>query len=218
MVLDVPDTRQALRQYASHILRRWKPRVIAVAGSAGKTTAKEAIAEVARLRSPTFRSWRNYNDLLGIPLSLGRLTPEHRVAVLEFGSDHPGEIRELCEMTRPEIGVVLNVSPAHLQYFGDIRTLRDELFELARALPVDGVAILNGLDLATRAWLKIFRQRRCLFGLAESRGSSGDDRGALPLAARHGRPALSHPPASRRRRASRRSNQLLTSFWRAVGG
>ncbi len=114
--------------------------MIAVAGSAGKTTAKEAIAEVASLRAPTFRSWRNYNDLLGIPLSLGRLTPEHRVAVLEFGADHPGEIRELCELTRPEVGVVLNVSPAHLQYFGDVETLAEELFELVRALPANGVA------------------------------------------------------------------------------
>ena len=137
-----------------------------MAGSAGKTTAKEAIAEVASLRAPTFRSWRNYNDLLGIPLSLGRLTPEHRVAVLEFGADHPGEIREVCEMTRPEIGVVLNVSPAHLQYFGDVRTLRDELFELARALPVDGVAILNGDDLATRAMAEDIQAKALLFGLA----------------------------------------------------
>jgi alanine racemase len=145
-VLTVADTRQALRHYASHILRRWKPRVIAVTGSAGKTTAKEAIAEVTGLRAPTFRSWRNYNDLLGIPLSLGRLTPEHRVAVLEFGADRPGEIRELCEMTRPEIGVVLNVSPAHLQYFGDVRTLAGELSEVVRASPPDGVAILNGAD------------------------------------------------------------------------
>jgi alanine racemase len=165
-VLTVPDTRQALRQYASHILRRWKPQVIAVAGSAGKTTAKEAIAEVASLRAPTFRSWRNYNDLLGIPLSLGRLTPEHRVAVLEFGADHPGEIRELCEMTRPEIGVVLNVSPAHLQYFGDISTLAGELSELVRTLPPDGVAILNGLDLATRAIAEDIQTKALLFGLA----------------------------------------------------
>jgi Alr-MurF fusion protein len=145
-VLAVPDTRQALRQYASHILRLWQPRVIAVAGSAGKTTAKEAIAAVASLHAPTFRSWRNYNDLLGIPLSLGRLAPEHRVAVLEFGADRSGEIRELCEMTRPEIGVVLNVSPAHLQYFGDVATLAGELSELVRALPADGLAILNGAD------------------------------------------------------------------------
>jgi len=145
-ILTVLDTRQALRQYASHILQRWRPQVIAVAGSAGKTTAKEAIADVASLRAPTFRSWRNYNDLLGVPLSLGRLTPEHRIAVLEFGADRPGEIRELCELTRPEIGVVLNISPAHLQYFGDVSTLADELFELVRGLPSDGVALLNGAD------------------------------------------------------------------------
>ena len=96
MVLAVPDTRQALRQYACHILRRWKPRVIAVAGSAGKTTAKEAIAEVASLRAPTFRSWRNYNDLLGIPLSLGKLTPEHRIAVLEIRRRPPWRDPRAC--------------------------------------------------------------------------------------------------------------------------
>jgi alanine racemase len=163
VVLAVPDTRRALRQYANYILRRWKPRVIAVAGSAGKTTTKEAIAEVASLRAPTFRSWRNYNDLLGIPLSLGRLTPEHRIAVLEFGSDHPGEIRELCELTRPEIGVVLNVSPAHLQYFGDVATLGDELFDLVRALPENGVAILNGVNPATWAMSLAAKCKTLLF-------------------------------------------------------
>jgi alanine racemase len=165
-VLAVSDTRQALRQYASHILRRWKPRVIAVAGSAGKTTAKEAIAEVANVREPAFRSWRNYNDLLGIPLSLGRLTPEHRVAVLEFGADHPGEIRELCQMTRPEIGVVLNVSPAHLQYFGDVASLRNEVIELVLALPSDGVAIVNGADGLTFSMAASTGVKSLVFALA----------------------------------------------------
>jgi alanine racemase len=165
-ILTVPDTRQALRQYASHILRRWRPQVIAVAGSAGKTTAKEAIADVASLRAPTFRSWRNYNDLLGIPLSLGRLAPEHRIAVLEFGADRPGEIRELCELTRPEIGVVLNVSPGHLQYFGDVATLGGELFELVRALPADGVAILNGADGVTGAMALSTKLKTLVFAWA----------------------------------------------------
>ncbi|HEY7092685.1 MAG TPA: Mur ligase family protein, partial [Ktedonobacterales bacterium] len=172
-VIAVPDTRQALRQYASQILRVWKPQVIAVAGSAGKTTAKEAIAEVASLRAPTFRSWRNYNDLLGIPLSLGRLTPEHRIAVLEFGADRPGEIRELCDMTGPEIGVILNVSQAHLQYFGDIETLGDELFELIRALPADGIAILNGANATTREMAQGIQARPILFGLAGGSATTG---------------------------------------------
>jgi alanine racemase len=165
-VLAISDTRQALRQYASHILRHWKPQVIAVAGSAGKTTAKEAIAEVASLRAPTFRSWRNYNDLLGIPLSLGRLTPEQRVAVLEFGADCPGEIRELCELTRPQIGIVLNISPAHLQYFGDVAAFREELFELVRALPADGVAVLNRADVTLQEMAGGIQARPILFGLA----------------------------------------------------
>jgi alanine racemase len=174
VVLAVSDTRQALRRYASHILRRWKPKVIAIAGSAGKTTAKEAIAEVASLRAPTFRSWRNYNDLLGIPLSLGKLTPEHRVAVLECGADHPGEIRELCEMTRPEIGVVLNVSPAHLQYFGDVETLGAELFELVRALPADGIAILNGVGGSVLAMALSTELKTLVFGQALSFPDSGE--------------------------------------------
>jgi alanine racemase len=167
-VVVVPETRQALRQYAAHILRRWRPRVIAVAGSAGKTTAKEAIADVASLHAPTFRSWRNYNDLLGVPLSLGRLAPEHRIAVLEFGADRPGEIRELCELTRPEIGVALNVSPAHMQYFGDVEALGRELSELIAALPADDVAILNGADPATRAMASITSARPRFIGLDDA--------------------------------------------------
>src|SRR5690242_13054711 len=117
-LLAVSDTRLALRQYAQHILARWRPEVIAVTGATGKTTCKEAIADVLGIQAPTFRSWRNYNDALGLPLSLGRLEPSHRYAVLEMGADHPGEIRELCEMTRPRIAIVTNVGATHLQYFG----------------------------------------------------------------------------------------------------
>jgi alanine racemase len=145
-------------------------------GSAGKTTAKEAIAEVASLRAPTFRSWRNYNDLLGVPLSLGRLTPEHCVAVLEFGVDHPGEIRDLCEMTGPQIGVILNVSPAHLQYFGDVATLRSELFELVLALPSDGIAVINGVGGGVLAMASSTELKTLVFGQAlgfsDSEGSA----------------------------------------------
>src|SRR5579859_5139250 len=111
-VLIVSDTREALRRYAAYILRQWHPTVIAVTGSTGKTTTKEAIADVLGILAPTFRSWRNYNVLLGLPLSLGRLEPMHRFAIVEMGADHPGEIADLCAVTRPQVGVVTNVSPA----------------------------------------------------------------------------------------------------------
>jgi len=150
-LLIVPDTRLALRQYAQHILARWHPEVIAVTGATGKTTCKEAIADVLGIQAPTFRSWRNYNDALGLPLSLGRLEPSHRYAVLEMGADHPGEIRQLCTLTRPRIGVVTNIGASHLQYFGTIARLAEELAELPASLPADGLAVLNADDPRVRA-------------------------------------------------------------------
>jgi Alr-MurF fusion protein len=148
-IVGVADTRLAVRRYAAHVLRVWGPTVVAVTGSAGKTTTKEAIADVLACARPTFRSWRNYNDLLGLPLSLGALEPGQAFAVVEMACDHPGEIADLCEIARPSVGVVTNVSPTHLQYFGTVDALAAELAQLPRALPPDGLAILNGADPAT---------------------------------------------------------------------
>ena len=142
-LLTVASTRDALCRYAHYVLSTWKPTVICVTGGTGKTTTKEAIATVLALHAPTFRSWRNYNDLLGLPLSLGRLEPGHRFAVLELGADHPGEIAALCGVVQPEIGVVTNVSPGHLQYFGSVSELEKELGNLPALLPRTGLAVLN---------------------------------------------------------------------------
>src|SRR5689334_5762507 len=122
-IVVVENTRLALQQYAQGILDRWHPTVIAVTGSVGKTSTKEAIATVLSSKHATFRSWQNYNDLLGIPLSLGRLEPHHKYAVLELGGDHPGEIADLCRIIRPQIGVLTNISPVLLQYFGSMERL-----------------------------------------------------------------------------------------------
>ncbi len=143
----VPDTRIALQHYARYILGRWHPTVIAVTGSTGKTSTKEGIASVLSGTFATFRSWQNYNDLLGIPLSLGRLEERHEYAVLELSCDHPGEIRDLCQITRPRIGVLTNISPAQLQYFGSLERLAEELLMLLVSLPEDGMAIANGDDI-----------------------------------------------------------------------
>ena len=146
----VADTRIALQDYARFILRRWHPTVIAVTGSTGKTTTKEAIATVLSCNFATFKSWQNYNDLLGLPISLGRLEERHEYAVLELGCDHPGEIRDLCQITHPQIGVLTNISPTQLQYFGTLERLAAELGTLLTALPEDGLAIVNGDDALIR--------------------------------------------------------------------
>jgi Alr-MurF fusion protein len=142
----VDDTRMALRQYARYILNLWHPTVIAVTGSTGKTSTKEAIAAVLSSSFATFKSWQNYNDLLGLPLSLGRLEERHEYAVLELGCDHPGEIRELCQIAHPSIGVLTNISPAQLQYFGTLERLAAELCTLLTSLPKTGAGIVNGDD------------------------------------------------------------------------
>jgi alanine racemase len=145
-LITVPDTRVALQHYARYILDLWHPTVIAVTGSTGKTSTKEAIATVLSSTYATFRSWQNYNDLLGIPLSLGRLEERHEYAVLELSCDHPGEIADLCRITNPHIGVLTNISPSQLQYFGTVDRLANELATLLTRLPSDGVAIVNSDD------------------------------------------------------------------------
>lgn len=142
----VADTRIALQQYARAILERWHPTVIAVTGSTGKTSTKEAIATVLSSSFATFRSWQNYNDLLGLPLSLGRLEERHEYAVLELGCDHPGEIADLCRIARPQIGVLTNISPTQLQYFGTAERLAAEFGMLLTLLPEEGRAIVNADD------------------------------------------------------------------------
>ena len=142
----VEDTRIALQRYAHDILQRWHPTVIAVTGSVGKTSTKEAIAHILSGHFATFKSWQNYNDALGLPLSLGRLEERHEYAVLELACDHPGEIRQLCQITQPSIGVLTNISPAQLQYFGTLANLAQEYGQLLTMLPSHGLAIVNGDD------------------------------------------------------------------------
>lgn len=152
-IITVDDTRLALQQYATFILECWHPIVIGVTGSTGKTSTKEAIAAVLSSHFATFKSWQNYNDLLGLPLSLGRLEERHEYAVLELGCDHPGEISDLCRVVNPQIGVLTNISPAQLQYFGSIEALATELGTLLSNLPATGCAIVNYDDERIRSLL-----------------------------------------------------------------
>lgn len=164
-VIAVDDPRMALQRYAAQALRRWAPYVVAVTGGVGKTTTKEALADALGLLGPTFRSWRNYNDLLGLPLSLGRLEPSHRFAVVELGADHPGEIGELCTLAQPHAGVITNVTPTHLQYFDDMERLREEMGRLAAALPSDGVLALDAHDPTSASFARATAAQVAPFGL-----------------------------------------------------
>jgi alanine racemase len=162
-VIAVEEPREALKAYARAALQAWKPLVIAVTGGVGKTTTKEAIADALGALGPTFRSWRNYNDLLGLPLSLGRLDPRDRFAVVEMGADHPGEIAELCAIAHPTIGVVTNTAPTQLQYFGSLDALTEELAQLPASLSPGGLAVLSADDAATPSIAQLSQSPIALF-------------------------------------------------------
>jgi UDP-N-acetylmuramoyl-tripeptide--D-alanyl-D-alanine ligase len=127
-----------------------------VTGSVGKTTTRHLLHTVLSQRFPGVQSPRNFNNEIGVPLSLLQITADDEFAVLELGASRVGDVRLLCAAARPEVGVVTRIAPAHLAHFGDIDTIARTKGELLESLPSSGFAVLNGDDdrvrsLATRA-------------------------------------------------------------------
>lgn len=163
-VLVVGDTQQALLDYARHILAERQVEVIGVTGSVGKTSTKEAIASLLARRQPVFRNPGNYNGRFGLPIALGELEPDQRLAVLEMACDGFDEIRQLAEITRPRTGVVTSIGPSHLAYFGSVEQIAREKGRLLEALPPDGLAVLNADDPLVMSLAERTRARRITFG------------------------------------------------------
>jgi UDP-N-acetylmuramoyl-tripeptide--D-alanyl-D-alanine ligase len=148
--LRVEDGLQALWSLADWQRRQFAGRVIAVTGSVGKTTTRLMIDAVLRSKFSGVTCPHNYNNEIGVPMSLLRLEREHRYAALELGASAAGEIGKLATLCRPEIGVITRIGEAHLGGFGSQREIAHAKAELLAALPDDGVAVLNGDD----PWLR----------------------------------------------------------------
>jgi Alr-MurF fusion protein len=145
-VLVVPDTVVAMERYGAFVVRAWKPRVVAVTGTVGKTTTKELVAEVLSRKFSVFRTPGNFSGRYGLAVALGGLRPEHEVAVVEMATGHFGELAAMCAIAPPEVGVVTAVGPAHLQSFETVDGVAREKASLVEHLPATGLAVLNGDD------------------------------------------------------------------------
>jgi UDP-N-acetylmuramoyl-tripeptide--D-alanyl-D-alanine ligase len=203
-VIRVADALAALQALATAWRSRFDPLVVGVTGSIAKTSTKEAVAAVLAHRFPTLRNEGNLNNEIGLPLTVLRLGPEHRAAVLEMGMYVGGEIRDLAAIARPEIGVVTAVQAVHLSRIGTLEAIEQAKGELVEALPDDGTAILNADDERVRRMATRTRARSVTYGFADDadvRGegveSAGVDGMRFTLRTSAGRRAMSIPTLGR---------------------
>ena len=143
-VIAVDNTRQALGRLGARYRRDFDLPIVAVGGSNGKTTTKELLASVLRQRFKTLWSEASFNNEIGVPVTLLDLDRSHRVAVLEIGTNHPGELAPLVRMIQPRYGVVASLGREHLEFFEDLNGVAEEEGWLAELLPADGRLFVNG--------------------------------------------------------------------------
>ena len=145
-MIAVQNTRKALGRLASKYRDDFALPLVAVAGSNGKTTTKELVASVLRQKVATLWSEASFNNDIGVPLTLLRLEKSHQAAVLEAGTNHPGELAPLLNMIRPNYGVITCIGREHLEFFGDLAGVAQEEGWLAELLPADGRLFVDGDD------------------------------------------------------------------------
>ncbi|AYN41798.1 UDP-N-acetylmuramoyl-tripeptide--D-alanyl-D-alanine ligase [Streptomyces dangxiongensis] len=160
----VDDVQTALGALARHVVRRLGATLVALTGSAGKTSTKDLIAQVLRRKAPTVFTPGSLNNEIGLPLTALTATEETRFLVLEMGARGIGHIRYLAGLTPPKIGLVLNVGSAHIGEFGGREQIARAKGELVEALPGDGAAILNADDPLVRAMASRTKAKVVLFG------------------------------------------------------
>lgn len=183
-VLQVPDTLLALGAVAALHRSLFDGRVVALTGSAGKTTTKEMLAAVLAPLGPVLATAGNLNNEIGVPLTLFRLEGGHRHAVVEMGAGKPGDIAYLANIARPDVALLTNALPAHLERLGTLEEVARTKGAIYESLGPGGVAVLNGDDAFASYWAGRIGDRRCI--RVSARGEPGAEIRALDVAMHEG--------------------------------
>lgn len=179
-VVRVADTTVALQNLARSIRERYPFTLIAITGSAGKTTTKEMIATLVGTERRTFKSWGNFNNLIGCPLCIDNTPDGTEVVVSEMGMNHKGEIAMLAGLTRPDFGVYTNIGPVHIEFFGTVEKIAEAKRELLENVKPGGTIIINNDNKYVVDISRGFAGRKVTYGIendADFRGTKIAERG-----------------------------------------
>jgi len=164
-LIEVPDGQAALTRAAASWRARYPHPVLGIGGSNGKTTAKEMTAAIMAQRGACLATRGNLNNHIGVPLTLLRLDAAHRSAVVEIGTNHPGEIAALMNIAKPGVALITNAGAEHLEGFGDLDGVAREEGQMVAGLWPAGVAVINADDPYAALWRGMTRARVCTFGI-----------------------------------------------------
>jgi UDP-N-acetylmuramoyl-tripeptide--D-alanyl-D-alanine ligase len=166
-LIEVTDTTQALQSLGNAVRRKWGKRLVGITGSTGKTTTKEMIAAALGKGFSVRKSRGNFNNTYGLPLTLLSLEQDHEVAVLELGMSAPGELALLTRIAEPQVGVVTNVGPVHLEFFDSVDAIAEAKRELLENLAAGATAVLNNDDERVKRFRDGFEGYCVTFGFTE---------------------------------------------------
>lgn len=163
-VLEVEDPLQAMQDLARYYLRKVNPTVVGITGSNGKTTTKDMIAAVLSKRFNVHKTQANFNNEIGVPMTILEMKPNTEILVLEMGMDRPGQLHHLSELTHPDVTVITMIGEAHIEFFGTRDKIADAKMEITDFLREDGEFIYNGDEPLLRERAEKLSQAKATFG------------------------------------------------------